>query len=250
MLSFLFQLGSLELGQDYSKAALTETQKVMLDDLNDLGLIFQSSPKSSRFYPTRLATTLTSDASALRQSALGGGLSSKGNETGGGSDSGGFIVLETNYRLYAYTTSQLQIAILGLFARLTAQYPNLVAGKLTRQSVRQAVGMGITADQIIKFLESHAHPQMQARNNPILPPSVADQIKLWQIEGERMKPTPGYLFRDFQDAKEFEDIVAHARDTGLLVWQNDAKMLCFILDARQMSAFINARKKRLAEKQA
>lgn len=244
MLSFLFQLGSLELGQDYSKSSLSPTQTQMLEDLNDLGLIYQSSPKSSRFYPTRLATTLTSDSSALRQSTIGGGLSSSAPGKQQSSESSGFIVVETNYRLYAYTTSDLQIAILNLFARLTARYPNLVAGKLTRQSVRGAVAMGITADQIVGFLTAHAHTQMRQKNNPVLPPSVVDQIRLWQIEGERMRPTNGWLFRDFATQPEYDDVVAYARDLGVLSWKNDAKRMCFLTEVQQMGAFIKARQRK------
>lgn len=53
------------------------------------------SPKatSRRFSPTRLATTLTSSSPPLPTST----------GAGNGSQAQGFIVLETNYRLYAYT---------------------------------------------------------------------------------------------------------------------------------------------------
>ncbi|KAJ1559841.1 RNA polymerase II transcription factor B 52 kDa subunit, partial [Cladochytrium tenue] len=81
VLNFLFQLGSLELGQDYSVDALTETQRHMLDDLKHLGLIYQRKKKSSRFYPTRLATSLTS----------GSMVSAKPSEDAG------FIIVETKY---------------------------------------------------------------------------------------------------------------------------------------------------------
>lgn len=40
-LNFLFQLGSLELGQSYSVDALTPTQKQMLDDLKNIGVVYQ-----------------------------------------------------------------------------------------------------------------------------------------------------------------------------------------------------------------
>jgi transcription initiation factor TFIIH subunit 4 len=30
----------------------------------------------------------------------------------------GFLVVETNYRIYAYTNSDLQVALIGLFAEL------------------------------------------------------------------------------------------------------------------------------------
>ena len=241
MLSFLFQLGSLELGQDYSAGSLSPTQIQMLEDLSDLGLIYQSSPTSTRFYPTRLATTLTSDASALRNSSVGLNAASRQRATDG--SGAGFVIIETNYRLYAYTTSSLQIAILSLFTRLTGRYPNLVAGKITRQSVRDAVAMGITADQIVSFLNTHAHTQMR-RNNPVLPASVVDQIRLWQIEGERMKATNGYLFKDFASQTEYEDVCRYARDLGVLAWRSDAKRKCFITEVQQMKTYIKSRQKK------
>ena len=41
VLHFLFMLGSLELGQDYSTSMLTDTQQIMLEDLRDYRIIFQ-----------------------------------------------------------------------------------------------------------------------------------------------------------------------------------------------------------------
>jgi transcription initiation factor TFIIH subunit 4 len=231
ILSFLFTLGSLELGQDYSKSVLTAEQRRMLDDLSDLGLIYQPSSSPECFYPTRLATTLTSDASALRDSPAAG------NAFAQKADAKGFIIIETNFRIYAYTNSALQIAILQLFIRLSAQYPNMVAGKITRESIRRAVAMGITSDQIIAYLDEHAHPQMR-KNKPILPPTVMDQIRLWQIEGERMKATPGFLFKDFLTAAEYEACARYADEIGVCVWRSDAKRMFFVTRHEQVAAFL------------
>jgi len=113
VLSFLFMLGSLELGREYSTANLTQTQKQMLFDLTDYGLIYQSTNGSSLFYPTRLATTLTSSAPPLVSASHA-------------DEEKGFLILETNYRVYAYTSNPLQIAVLNLFVTLKARFPNLV----------------------------------------------------------------------------------------------------------------------------
>lgn len=235
VLSFLFMLGSLELGQSYDKSNLTETQSSMVGDLTEFGIILdeESSPV---FYPTRLATTLTSDAGALRSA-----ISSTTVEAG----TPGFIVLETNYRIYAYTSSALQISILQLFSTLKVRYPNMIAGKITRDSVRRAVSQGITADQIISFLDTHAHPQMR-KTNPVLPPTVVDQIRLWQIEGERMATTEGYLFREFEDYEEYERTVNYARDVGVLLWKNNNKKLFFVDKVQQIASFVKAEKARKA----
>lgn len=237
VLSFLFMLGSLELGQAYSKANLTETQLQMLLDLRDFGIIYQDNPDSDRYYPTRLATTLTSDTNALR-SASAGFDNALGSST---TNDKGFVVIETNYRLYAYTSSPLQIAILSLFARLSTRYPNMVAGKMTRESVRRAINMGITGDQIIDFLYTHAHSQMR-KNANVLPPTVVDQIRLWQIEGERMKSTAGFLFKDFLSAAEYEGPCQYARDIGVLVWKNDAKRMFFVTRHEQIAAYLKSQR--------
>ncbi|KAH0565658.1 hypothetical protein GP486_000948 [Trichoglossum hirsutum] len=239
VLHFLFMLGSLELGQDYSLATLTATQIQMLEDLRDFGIVYQRKPSSKRFYPTRLATTLTSDAGALRSVNAG-----FDNALRSG-DGKGFIVIETNYRIYAYTSSPLQIAVLNLFAKLETRFPNMVSGRISRKSIRVAIHMGITSDQIISYLTTHAHPQMR-KNVPILPPTVVDQIRLWQIEGERMKPTVGYLFKDFASGQEYEGICKYAEEVGVLVWKNDAKRMFFVTRVEQVKKFLENKAKSAA----
>ncbi|KAJ4305164.1 RNA polymerase II transcription factor B 52 kDa subunit [Kalmusia sp. IMI 367209] len=230
VLNFLFMLGSLELGQDYSTATLSPTQLQMLEDLAEFGIVYRSHKEASTFYPTRLAVTLTSDAGALSQAAdTQASAASQTTPLGVGATSKSFIILETNYRLYAYTNSLLQIAVLSLFTKLTTRFPNLVSGKLTRKSISNAVKKGITSSQIIAYLESHAHPQMQ-KNKPFLPPTVMDQIRLWEYERERMETHEGYLMRDFANEKEYQELVQYAKDNGVLVWQNDERMWFFVDD--------------------
>ncbi|KAL8729933.1 MAG: hypothetical protein Q9166_004378 [cf. Caloplaca sp. 2 TL-2023] len=241
VLSFLFMLGSLELGQGYSKANLTETQLQMLLDLGDFGIIYQTDPESDSYYPTRLATTLTSDAGALRGASAGFGSALRSSN-----DDKGFVVIETNYRIYAYTSSPLQIAILSLFARLSTRYPNMVSGKMTRESVRRAINMGITGDQIIDFLYTHAHVQMR-KNATVLPPTVVDQIRLWQIEGERMKSTVGFLFKDFLSAAEYEGPCQYASDIGVLMWKNNAKRMFFVTKHEGVAAYLKSQKEKRKE---
>ena len=246
VLSFLFMLGSLELGQDYSTDTLTPTQLHMLDDLGDCGIVYRRKTTAKRFYPTRLATTLTSDAGALRTAAAGTfdkSLLSGGESTAGGGK--GFIIIETNFRLYAYTSSPLQIAVLALFTRLQSRYPNMVTGRISRESIRRAIATGITADQIVSYLAAHAHPQMQ-RNNPVLPATVVDQIRLWQIEGERMKATAGFLFKDFPTQADYQGPATYADEIGVLVWKSDRRRLFFVTRHEQIASYLRARTKKAA----
>ncbi|KAK6582433.1 hypothetical protein PZA11_004841 [Diplocarpon coronariae] len=241
VLSFLFMLGSLELSRAYSTQTLTDAQKQMLSYLSEFGLVYVPPSAQKLFFPTRLATTLTSDASALRSVSAGFDAALTA-----ASGSKGFIIIETNYRLYAYTNSPLQIAVLALFTRLGVRYPNMVTGRLTRRSVANAISHGITSDQIISYLSAHAHPQLVKRAalnaSPVLPPTVVDQIRLWQIENERMKATAGFLFKDFESQTEYLACVKYADENGVLVWKNDMKRFFFVTRHEQLAAYIKSRK--------
>lgn len=230
VLSFLFTLGSLELGTSYSTTNLTPTQQQMLEDLADFGLIHRPSPTSASYYPTRLATTLTSDAPALPNTASSSTTST--NTT----NAKGYIIVETNYRLYAYTSSPLLISILSLFSDLKTRYPNLVTAKLTKTSTTRAIQSGITSEQIISYLLTHAHPILSTQN-PILPPTVVDQIRLWQLEGERMEAHQGYLIKDVGGAEEYEKAVKYAEALGVLRERFDAKGWFFVSRMEQMGAY-------------
>ncbi|XP_077017372.1 general transcription factor IIH subunit 4 isoform X2 [Tamandua tetradactyla] len=144
ILSFLFQLSFSTLGKDYSVEGMSDSLLNFLQHLREFGLVFQRKRKSRRYYPTRLAINLSSGVSGA----------------GGTVHQPGFIVVETNYRLYAYTESELQIALIALFSEMLYRFPNMVVAQVTRESVQQAIASGITAQQIIHFLRTRAHPVM------------------------------------------------------------------------------------------
>lgn len=250
VLSFLFLLSSLELGSSYKKEHLTSVQLRTLADLADFGIVYQENPEATHFYPTRLATTLTSDSSAL-SNPVTGSINGSVDETG--NSGSGFIIIETNYRLYAYTSSPLQISLLSLFTNLKYRFPNLVTGKITRQSIRRAIEIGITADQVIAYLASHAHPQLRKHNaansasnssgaSSILPPTVTDQIRLWQLERDRLRATAGFLFKDFVSMQEYQAPCQYAADIGVLVWKSDRKRMFFVSRHEQVAAFLRTKK--------
>ncbi|EKM57798.1 uncharacterized protein PHACADRAFT_171015 [Phanerochaete carnosa HHB-10118-sp] len=219
VLSFLFMLSTMELGREYSVEHLSPTQTAMLEDLRDYGIIWQRRATSKRFCPTRLATTLTSSSPPL---PAAGGVSASAHGQG-------FIILETNYRLYAYTDNPLQIAVLNLFVTLKSRYPNLVVGAITRESVKKALTNGITADQasrqIISYLTTHAHPQMR-KNKPLLPVTVQDQIRLWELEKNRMKSQEGYLYTAFASQADYEYVLNYAKQLGVVLWESSGRR-CF-----------------------
>ena len=126
VLSFLFQVSS-QFGLAYSKANLTSNELRILSDFGEFGLIYQRSSAAPYFFPTRLAASLTSDTSSLWGTTPSSSDVSRDNK--------GFIIVESNYRVYAYTTSPLQISLLSLFVNLRSRHPNLVSGKISKASV-------------------------------------------------------------------------------------------------------------------
>ncbi|KAK4689016.1 DNA repair protein RAD50, partial [Tremellales sp. Uapishka_1] len=149
VLSLFFSLGCMELGQDYSASKSFPYAQATLGDLELYGFVHKRKKvdggKADQFFPTHLATSLCAgDASSQNQDA----------------DEKRFLIMETNYKIYAYTSNELEIAILNLFVDIRIRYPNLVVGKLDRRCVKAAMEKGISAHQIIAYLSSHAHPQM------------------------------------------------------------------------------------------
>ncbi|KAI1871218.1 hypothetical protein JX265_001065 [Neoarthrinium moseri] len=244
MLSFLFLLASLELGRSYSTDALTESRRNMLPSLVDFGLVYIPAHDHKQFFPTRLATTLTSSESSLRSVSAGFTAASEGVADAQDKNA---IILETNFRIYAYTSSPLQIAVLALFCELKMRFRELVSGRLTRASIRRAVDMGITSDQIISYLATHAHEQMHrvaaATKKPLLPPVIVDQIRLWQLDTERMTATPGFLFMEFDSVKEYDQVKRFAEDVGVLKWSDDRKGMFFANKVEQIKDFMKNRRK-------
>ncbi|XP_060582380.1 general transcription factor IIH subunit 4-like [Ruditapes philippinarum] len=210
-LSFLFQLSFSTLGKDYSTDGMSDGQQRFLQHLREFGLVYQRKRKEKRYYPTRLAINLAS------------GLTSIGTD----SHRQGFIVVETNYRLYAYTDSPLNIALLALFTEMLYRFPNMAVGNLSRDSVRAALMRGITAEQIISFLRSHAHPEMM-KEKPSLPAVIIDQVRLWELERDRFKFNDGVLYSQFLSQSDFEKLRDYAKELGVLVWDNNNKRVMVV----------------------
>ncbi|EEF43256.1 general transcription and DNA repair factor IIH subunit TFB2 isoform X1 [Ricinus communis] len=206
LISFLLELSFHITGEAYNMIMLTEFQRNMIKDLADLGLVkLQQGRKESWFIPTKLATNLSmslTDSSSRKQ---------------------GFVVVETNFRMYAYSTSKLHCEIMRLFSRVEYQLPNLVVGAMTKESLYSAFENGITAEQIISFLQQNAHPRV-AERIPSVPENVTDQIRLWESDMNRVEMTPAHLYDEFPSRDVFEAACNFARDWNGLLWEDSKRM--------------------------
>eukprot|EP00108_Taenia_solium_P001911 TsM_000717600 transcript=TsM_000717600 gene=TsM_000717600 len=227
-----FMLHYFDYLKSYPISMLSQTQQDLLQHMRELGLAYQRKRTAPRFYVTRLALSLALGSPAALNSLRGSvdaepdalfsanrlptGVSQHGSR-GGGIGTGdtpdiGYILVETNFRLYAYTDSRLKTALLSLFSKIRVRYPNLVVADITRDSVREALLRGISANQIISFLISNAHPDMR-RQSTILPPTLVDQIRLWELERERLFFQEGCLYEQFAKNTDFE------MSNGYLLWE-------------------------------
>ncbi|KAK4536152.1 hypothetical protein CDCA_CDCA07G2177 [Cyanidium caldarium] len=136
------------------------------------------------------------------------------------------LVIETNFRVYAYCTSLLQIELLSLFTRLLYRLPNMAIGVLTRDSVRSALRTGITGSQIVHFLAAHV-----LHGQPV-PYNVRDQILLWESEQRRVQMQPAVLFDDFAPTADgqalYQQVSQHAAELGARLWCDPSRQLLVV----------------------
>ena len=80
----------------------------------------------------------------------------------------------------------------------------------------------------------------------ILPPNVVDQIKLWQLELDRIQTFDGYLFKDFSNQQEYDILSNYASELGVLIWADKVKKKFFVTKdgMTQVADFANRKLKR------
>ncbi|CAL5346033.1 unnamed protein product [Camellia sinensis] len=212
LISFMLELSFHVTGEAYNMNTLTDSQRNVIKDLADLGLVkLQQGRKESWFIPTKLATNLSISLSDTSSRKLG------------------FVVVETNFRVYAYSTSKLHCEILRLFSRVEYQLPNLIVAAITKENLYNAFENGIMAEQIISFLQQNAHPRV-AERVPSVPENVTDQIRLWESDMNRVEITPAHFYDEFPTREVFDAACDFAREYGGLLWE-DSKTMRLVVKA-------------------
>ncbi|KAL7071324.1 hypothetical protein ACQ4LE_009127 [Meloidogyne hapla] len=181
-----------------------ENIQAFLMTLREIGLIFIRKRKDGWFLLTPLLVEITREVGNEE-------ITENSTENKRGINKNGFLIVETNYRVYAYTNSTLQLAIISTFAEIIYRFPNVSIGLLSRDSIRRALQTGITARQICQYLRSNSHPQMQQQcsssipmsSTSLIPVTVTDQIYLWEQERRRFTCAEGTLYSAFDSEAEF-----------------------------------------------
>jgi transcription initiation factor TFIIH subunit 4 len=55
-----------------------------------------------------------------------------------------------------------------------------------------------------------------------------DQIKLWEMETNRMRTIPGFLYEQFLRQEDYNEVLKFAYDYGYVVWKSDSKRLLVV----------------------
>eukprot|EP00188_Purpureofilum_apyrenoidigerum_P002885 Plantae.Rhodophyta-Purpureofilum_apyrenoidigerum.ctg294.p1 GENE.Plantae.Rhodophyta-Purpureofilum_apyrenoidigerum.ctg294~~Plantae.Rhodophyta-Purpureofilum_apyrenoidigerum.ctg294.p1 ORF type:complete len:470 (+),score=86.46 Plantae.Rhodophyta-Purpureofilum_apyrenoidigerum.ctg294:197-1606(+) len=225
---FLFKISFCVLGQGYPVSALTDTQFQMLDVLCELGLAYKRSKQASVFYPTKVGRRLIANTGST------GKADGKSVSASLGSCE---IIAETNFRVYAYTQSRLQVDLISMFVHMRIRLPNLAVGHITNDSVRAALQNGITAEQIIGYLNAHCSPKCKDRR---IPSNVSQMIRLWEAERERLQAKDAVLFDGFVDDEGYDKVEKYAYETGAKLWSSKkTRTIAIVADAAEtVSKFV------------
>ena len=228
ILIFLFTLSYCEVGKGYAFSELTETQKLLADEFAKLGIVYKPSENSEHFFPSRISVNMifrNSDARAeMQQKEQRTTHQMKSVERLG-------VIVETNFQVTAYVSSELHLEMLKLFVEVTIRMPNMAYGSITRAKAKKAYYMGIKASQIVDFLIVHSHAVIRENEN-IIPANVVDQLVLWENELHRLETVEATVL-DFNNMNQdddgrfdkiFDNVLSHVGDD--LIWASkDAKMI-------------------------
>lgn len=132
-----------------------------------------------------------------------------------------YILIETNFKLYAYTSSIYEISIIRLFSEICMQLPNMIKGNITEESLSNAFSKGVTSHQIINFLKSYVLFED-------IPNAILNQIEIWDVKRKRIRIVPGYLYSNFLNLVDYQKIVKFCISKDYLVDRDDEKRMIVV----------------------
>lgn len=136
------------------------------------------------------------------------------------------IIVQSNFRIYCYTASPLQAKIIRHLCQVKVRGPNVICGILSRKGLLSAYSMGVSAEQILRFFSSNAHPIVLRRNmlegTSIIPTNVETQLKLWEKDRNRLKISYATTFSDWgtspNDIQLYGQAVLYAKSKDILLY--------------------------------
>ena len=197
VVGFMLRLTFQNTGAPYRSDDLPQAQRSIVADLAHLGLLYLfTGPGGKGYYvPPPLTAGLSGggekDGEGGDESADGGaGKQTSTSDAIHDVGDAGHIIVETNYRVYAYTFSDVECEILRLFTRPDYRLPNLYVGMLTREAVHDALDTGkfiFILVWAIRLTACFVHRRRRGADNQI-PPSARAPKLASRHEGRRDSP--------------------------------------------------------------
>lgn len=131
-----------------------------------------------------------------------------------------FLIVETNYKLYAYTTSPHEISIIKLFCIIIKQLPNMVVGHITEESINSALDKGITGQQIVDYLTEKSKCE--------LPFVVFEQILIWERKKDRIKHVDAVIYSHFLTYNEYETTYKFCKGRNMLIDHDENRRVLIV----------------------
>ncbi|KAH8741007.1 transcription factor TFIIH [Cryptosporidium ryanae] len=139
------------------------------------------------------------------------------------------IIVQSNFRIYCYTASPLQAKILRHLCQVKVRGPNVITGVLTRKGLLSAYSMGVSAEQILRFFTSNAHPILLKRllkyGTSLIPISVETQLKLWEKDKNRLEITPASVLSEWgiskSDIELYNQTLLYAKGRNIVLYSTE-----------------------------
>eukprot|EP01016_Furgasonia_blochmanni_P036593 TRINITY_DN4199_c0_g4_i5.p1 TRINITY_DN4199_c0_g4~~TRINITY_DN4199_c0_g4_i5.p1 ORF type:complete len:384 (-),score=54.61 TRINITY_DN4199_c0_g4_i5:239-1390(-) len=145
VVEFIFALNLLPPNQLYSLSGLNPWENEILEDFYKYGLVYKPDDQSRAFSVTPLLSHFIYDKYKLNV------------------DLDLEILVETNFKIFAYTTLDSNVELLEIFSKIKYRFANILIGELKKRTCKSAFQNGITAKQIIEFLNKNAHRKKKSR---------------------------------------------------------------------------------------
>ncbi|EPR77921.1 Transcription factor Tfb2 [Spraguea lophii 42_110] len=195
LLIMLFEMGNCG-GKFYRVKAISAAQKDLLKYLDEIGLV-KIEQNGIRIYNEM--KWLFSNTKEQKEE---------------------YLIIETNFKIYAYCSHMHEIAILKLFSTLYLALPNLTVGMITEESVSQAFNKGIKAEQIVHYLQNVSEKP--------LPNTIKDQFFIWENNRNRIYTQESYLYSGFSGFVEYKKVMDFTIENNLLLEKDDDRRILIV----------------------
>lgn len=154
------------------------------------------------------------------------------------------IIMESNYMLYTYNTSEVHLHLLRLFSKIICKLHNMSIAKITRKSIQRSLSKGMNTNMIMRFIKSNQHIlyTQQKKNQMIdnefyhfnpknydineIYDQIGRQLILWENEYNCFQYYQGFLIRNFEKKENYE--YTKQKFDKAILWFNDEKQMLFI----------------------